>query len=142
MVKYSGMKKFEVLPHAAGSAVRVVASTRAGLITAALQGVFAAAEARVDEMNDEKRERPFSIVAEDFPALLKTLLDKAIIEGLANTEAYDEVRFTLITDKAAEGAFVGKGSMGFGNSAKSVRGGMIVAKNEADEWETTVVVEK
>ncbi len=136
------MKSFEVLPHAMGASVRVLASTRAGLATAALQGVFKVADGHVDTESDEKIERPFSVDATDFPGLLKGMLDQALAAAVQNGEAYDDVRFSLITEKQMDGAFIGKRSKGFATTITSVKGGMMISKNEADEWETTVVVGK
>jgi hypothetical protein len=142
MLYYLSMKKFEVLPHPSGASLKLRASTRAGLITAALQGTFAAEGARTDEESDEKLERPFTLAAPDFPHLLASLLDLALSDASANGEAYDDVHFTLITDKKAEGSFVGKHSKGFAKKIASVSPEMTVEKNVVGEWETTIVLKK
>lgn len=134
------MKTFEILPHAMGAAVRVLASTRVGLATAALQGVFTVAKGQVDTESDEKIERPFSVDASDFPGLLKGMLDQALAAAAKNGDVYDDVRFSLITEKQMDGAFIGKRCKGFATPITSIKGGMTIAKNEAEEWETTVVV--
>ncbi len=129
------MKEFEVLE--GGKAVRVRATTRAGLVTAAIQGLMASAKARTAEI-DEKTERPFAVASDDFGKLLAELLAAAARASQEHKEAYEDVRFTLITDKKAEGAFVGKPAEGFGSLPKAPRGPAVVAKNEAGEWETTL----
>lgn len=135
MVYLSPMKEFEVLN--GGTAIRVRATTRAGLVTAALQGLMAAAKPRTSEV-DEKTERPFSAGAGDFGTLLADLLTEAARSSAEHKEAYEDIRFTLITDKKAEGVFVGRPAEGFGSPVKGVRAPVDVAKNEAGEWETTV----
>ncbi len=129
------MKEFDVLD--GGKAIRVRATTRAGLVTAALQGLMAAAKPRTTEV-DEKTERPFSVASDDFGKLLAALLSEAARASAAHKEAYEDIRFTLITDKKAEGAFVGRPAEGFGSAPKAVPGPADVAKNEAGEWETTL----
>lgn len=136
------MKKFEVVAHASGAALKLRASTRAGLIGAAILGLFAAQGPLMADGSDEKLERPFSVQADDFPRLLAALLGQALADAAANGEAYDDVRFSLVTDKKAEGAFIGKRSNGFAAAIKSVSGKMIVEKNPVGEWETTIVLVK
>ena len=137
MLYLSGMKEFEVL--SGGNAIRVRATTRAGLVTAALQGLMAAASPRTSEI-DEKKERPFSVTADDFGQLLADLLTAAARASDANKEAYEDIRFTLITDKKAEGAFVGRPTKGFKTPLKGAKAPPDVAKNEEGEWETTVTL--
>src|SRR5687768_10373988 len=98
------MKEYELLD---GGTLRVRATTRAGLLTAALQGLMAASEPRTSEV-DEKTERPFAFSAADFGTLLADFLSSASKAAVEHKEAYEDVRFTLITDKKAEGAFVGR----------------------------------
>lgn len=131
------MKEFDVLE--GGKALRVRATTRAGLVTAALQGLMAAAKPRTAEI-DEKTERPFSVASDDFGKLLADLLSEAARASAEHKEAYEDIRFTLITDKKAEGAFVGRPAQGFGAPPKGTRGPAEVAKNEAGEWETTLTL--
>src|SRR5690349_23404952 len=103
------MKEYELLD---GGTLHVRATTRAGLVTAALQGLMAAAGPRTSEM-DVKSERPFSLSADDFGTLLVKFLSTAGKAAEDNKEAYEDVRFTLITDKKAEGAFVGRPAEAF-----------------------------
>ncbi|HTK05186.1 MAG TPA: hypothetical protein VL500_06370 [Candidatus Eisenbacteria bacterium] len=130
------MKEFELLD---GGTIRVRATTRAGLVTASLQGLMAAAQPRTSEV-DEKTERPFSFAAADFGTLLADFLTSASKSAVEHKEAYEDVRFTLITDKKAEGAYVGRPAESFKSAPKQVKAGSEVAKNEAGEWETTVTL--
>ncbi|MEY4744734.1 MAG: hypothetical protein RL272_679 [Candidatus Parcubacteria bacterium] len=137
MIYLPGMKEFEVIGD--GAAIRVRATTRAGLVTAALQGLMAAAKPKTSEV-DEKTERTFAVASDDFGRLLAELLAAAAKASAEHKEAYEDVRFTLITDKKAEGAFVGRPAEGFGFPVKGSKGSIEVAKNESGEWETTVTL--
>lgn len=130
------MKKFEVLPKGTALArIRVQASTRAGLLNAAVQGMFAAAQPDVNQDSDEKIERPFSVMADDAAELLAELLTVALVESAKHQEAFDDVRFTLVTDKKAEGAYIGKACKGYVSPiAAVVRAGLAMEKNEEGEW--------
>lgn len=89
---------------------------------------------------DEKTERPFSLSAADFGTLLADFLAAAAEAAVEHKEAYEDVRFTLITDKKAEGAFVGRPAEGFKRPPTPAKGKPDVAKNESGEWETTVAL--
>ncbi len=129
------MKEFEVLGK--GDSLRVRATTRAGLVTAAVQGLMAAAGPRTSEM-DEKTERLFSVSADDFGKLLSDLLSAAADSSAKHTEAYEDIHFTLITDKKAEGTFVGRPAKSFHDPMRRPKGAIDVSKNEGGEWETTI----
>jgi hypothetical protein len=129
------MKEFEVLD--GGKSVLVRATTRAGLVTASLQGLMDVSRPRTQEI-DVQAERPFSISAADFGTLLSDLLSAATDSSGKFKEAYEDIHFTLITDKKAEGTFVGRPASGFGSPPKKPRGTLVVAKNEAGEWETKI----
>jgi hypothetical protein len=128
------MKKFELLP--GGKGAHATASTRAGLFTALIQGCFGAGEPLAGQSEDEKLERPFKIEAPDPAALMAMLLTEATREAAANGEIYDDISFTLITDKKAEGAFIGR--KGKAPKMCKITGGMEIAKNEEGEWDVTV----
>ena len=132
------MKEFEVLGK--GDSILVRATTRAGLVTAALQGLMAAAGPRTSEM-DEKTERQFAVFADDFGRLLADLLAAATEASAKHKEAYEDIHFTLITDKKAEGTFVGRPAKSFHDPIRKPKGMIGVAKNEAGEWETTIAME-
>lgn len=140
MLYFRGMKEFELVGN---DGVTVRATTRAGLVTASVQGLMAAAGSRVsDSLDEPKLERSFSVSAADFNALLAQLLTMAAKASVDNKEAYEDVRFTLITDKKAEGALVGRPAKGFRAPVSTVRLTADVAKNEGGEWETTIAVSR
>lgn len=134
------MKKFEILPSGEDQArILVQASTRAGLLTGAVQGMFVAAEPDVNPDSDDKIERPFSIMGEDAVDLLVELLASALVESAKHGEAFDDVKFTLVTDKKAEGAFIGKPCKKYGKKLSAAkRQGLAMEKNEEGEWESTI----
>lgn len=138
MLYFRGMKEFELVGK---DGITVRATTRAGLVTASAQGLMAAAGSRVsDNLDEPKLERTFSVSAADFNALLVQLLTLAAKSSVDNKEAYEDVRFTLITDKKAEGALVGRPAKGFRTPVATVTLTADVAKNEGGEWETTIAV--
>jgi SHS2 domain-containing protein len=129
------MKKFEILPKGEAAArIRVTASTRAGILTAAVQGMFAAALPDVDPDSDEKDERPFSVMADDANGLLAALLAEALAVSVKHGESFDDIRFTLATDKKAEGAFIGKTCSKYGAPITGVSGAVSMEKDEEGEW--------
>lgn len=129
------MHRYELLPEQ--GSVRIFGSTRAGLLTAAIQGVCAAADPQpVEDAKDV--ERPFLIESAEFAILLNALITKAISSSQEHQETYREIRFTLVTDKKAEGAFVGRSVSGFGNTIASAASTQDVAKNAEGEWETMI----
>ncbi len=136
------MKRFEILPHTAGVAVKVAASTKAGLVSAALQGMFAAAGARFrveDPVKDKTFERPFSVSSKDFASLLVDLLNEAIASAEKNREAYEDLSLSLITDTKAEGKFVGRTVTGFDKAIKgATHRDLNVQKNVVGLWETVI----
>ena len=87
--------------------VKLEAGTRAGFLIAAMQGVFAVAGA-VGVEGGDMTERPFRIDASDFIGLMASFLSQATALANEQGEKYDEVRFDLITDKKATGAFSGR----------------------------------
>ncbi len=132
------MYSFELLPHTADVRVRAVGDTRAGLLTAALRGMFAASGPSYLEPRTDV-ERTFDLDAGDFPGLLIDFLNEAVYGSDAHHEAYDGVRFTLVTDKKTKGAFLGHPVSGFATQIKAAtHGGLDVKKNEEGRWEATV----
>jgi hypothetical protein len=134
------MKKFVIQP--AGDAIKVTASTKAGLISAAVQGMFEAAGPKwvqEDPVKDHNFERPFSVTAENFPKLLLAILNSALAAAAANKESYEDVAFSLITDIKAEGHFVGRAVKGFKSEIKSAQSNAEkIEKNVVLQWETNV----
>ena len=132
------MKEFEKLSDTKKPALNVRATTRVGLVTAALQGMFTFVIPQ--KVSEEKIERAFSVEATDSANLLANILDFALASATKNNEVYDNVRFTLITDKKAEGNFIGKSAESFTTKIKALtRQDLKVEKNLIGEWETTLV---
>ena len=143
------MKKFRIDTESSVPRVRIVASTRAGFMTVALEGMFAVSKALFVETDIETRfvaqesERPFKVVADDFPHLLANYLEKALKQAKINDEAYIGLRLSLITDKQAEGAFLGQPVTGFGREIKGVvKQGLKVEKNLLGYWESTITFQE
>lgn len=132
------MHQYDILPSTDGVRVKATGSTRAGLLTAAIEGMFAATKPRWEE-GKEETERAFSVSSAGFPALLVAVLTTALAAADANHEAYSTVKFTLITDTKAEGSFIGKSVSGVETRIASVTpNGLAVEKNADGAWETTV----
>lgn len=131
------MKRFELLPDRKG--VFAAATTRAGLYTAALQGWFGTPEALggADANDDDtaKVERQFKLSAPDAVALMQSLLGEAARAAKEHGETYEDVSFTLVTDKKAEGHFVGRKGPA---PICVLRGVDPIEKNEEGEWVTTI----
>lgn len=132
------MSPYDILPHTADMRIRASGGTRAGLLESALKGMFAAAGPRPGE-GDASVERPFSVKAADFPALLVDFLNEAISQSDINKEAYEAVRFDLVTMTEVKGAFVGRPIQGFETQVKAAtHGGLEVKKNEEGLWEAVI----
>lgn len=136
------MKRYEIIPQGKGVALKVNASTKAGLAIAALQGMSAASGPSFTSEESVSSERPFKVESNNFPLLLMDLLNQAIAIGAGNKESYLDIRFNLITDNKAEGVLLGKAVKGFDKEIKAcVDKDKDVAKNDKGEWETTVFFE-
>lgn len=81
--------------------------TRAGLIVAGVKGLFSAANVSLPEAGEEVT-RPFELTADTAIHLILAVLRAAAGQATANQEIYSDVSFSLITDKKAVGAFVGR----------------------------------
>ncbi len=84
----------------------LAASTKAGLMTAAI-GALAAAMAPSPGPEKEV-ERAFTLEASDFNGLMEALAQHAIDTGIERKEIYDGVRFSLITATKAVGELLGR----------------------------------
>ncbi len=136
------MPTFDLLTSKDGDKVKAVGMTRAGLLESALSGMFAAAGARVTEEAPEVI-RPFSLRADDFDGLLSGFLDEAIALSVEHHEAYQAVKFDLITVTEAKGAYVGRRVEGFSDPLKKVRRDVVKAeRNEGGVWEVEIAFER
>jgi SHS2 domain-containing protein len=137
------MREHEILKDGKQIRVRVLASTRAGLVGAAIQGLFEAKSPKYAESEEKAKtvERPFEVKADGFNSLLIAILNEALRQSESNHEAYEEIRLSLIIDNQATGEFIGRAVKGYGNPVKAVeRLGLEVEKNERGHWETIIVL--
>jgi SHS2 domain-containing protein len=132
------MSPYDILPHTADMRVRASGGTRAGLLESALKGMFAAAGPRPGD-GDASVERPFSVKAADFSALLVDFLNEAVSQSDVHKEVYEAVRFDLVTTTEIKGAFIGRPIDGFETQIKAAtHGGVAVERNEEGLWEATI----
>jgi hypothetical protein len=139
------MKKFDILPDKEGKTIRVIASTKVGFVTAALEGMFAVARPRYVEPSEEKRAaadtsaRPFSVTAGNFKDLMVRFLESAWEFSGRHKEAFAGPRFSLITDIKTEGELLGLPVTGFGRAIKGVVcDSPAVQKNQVGNWEAQI----
>ena len=137
------MKKFDRQPD--GSSIRVVATTKAGFLQAALEGTFAVGGIDFAKMAEDgtppgtDRERHFVVEAADFTHILVALLNEALRLAAEKKEAYAGLRLALITDKKVEGDLLGQGSTKLAKGIKSaVCSAEGVHKNQLGYWEANV----
>ena len=132
------MHTFEFLPDGDTRQIRLSASTFAGLMTAGLQGLCAAIQP-IYVMPEVTTERVFSFVAKDSASMLLHFLSYAREQGAAHGEAYDAVRFTLVTPTKVDGTLLGKKMQAVANQVLTVLlPSGSAAKNEQGQWETVV----
>lgn len=138
------MQNFELVIQEGRVKVHAQGSTRPALAVAALRGMLAAAGPRYaaeEEAEGERREKPFSVRGNNFSEVLAGILNAAAEQVGKNIEAYDDIRFTLITETQAEGAFSGRPVAGFGRRLKVSKGDLAILKNDAGAWESDVELE-
>lgn len=142
------VKKYDILPHVGDLRIRVISTTKAGFVSAALEGMFAAAGPKWQEPDEEKRalkpesERPFKVEAESFDQLLVDFLNDAIHQASADHEAFVGVRLSFVTDRKIEGAYLGQPIRGFDTEIKAAtRHDLKVQKNQLGYWEAMLTFE-
>jgi SHS2 domain-containing protein len=108
----TAMNRYELLTENGPTRIRALGSTRAGVFIAAIKGLCAAEKPRFVE-NSERVERLFNVEAADAVNLLAAVLNEARRLSRESLQAYEDVAFTLITDKKAEGKFVDRAVTGF-----------------------------
>ena len=132
---------FDLIASESGDRVKAVGMTRAGLLESALKGTFAAAGAQPPEEGEEVT-RPFALRAADFDALIAAFLDQALRLSTEHGEAYQAVKFDLITVMEAKGAYVGKRAP-IGEPIKAVKKeGLKAERNEGGVWEVEIAYER
>lgn len=134
------MNHFEIVPTDGGFMVQATGITRAGLMTAALKGVFAPMEPQA-EAGAMPQERSFDVSVEDPNQLVRVFLEAALEAAKAHREAYDELRFSLITDKKAIGVFIGKSATFQATVTVAKEPAIEIKKNDVGAWETSIPLE-
>jgi hypothetical protein len=139
------MKQFRISTDPGALEVRVNASTRAGFLTAALEGTMALTLPLYVETDIDKRfvapetEHPFQVAAGSFPAALVGFLNEALKLAREEEKAFVGLRLSLITDKQIEGAFLGQPVTGYGREVgEAIAAGLEVEKNELGYWEAAI----
>ncbi len=132
-----GMTQVEVLQDPLR--IQAAGSTRAGLIVAALKGLFQSANVEYPLEGDEST-REFQIEAESAPQLILSVLRQAAALATEYGEMYAEVSFSLITDKKATGSFVGRalGSKPTMPAITSIDGEIV--KGDDGMWRATIAL--
>jgi SHS2 domain-containing protein len=130
------MKGYEILPHTGDVAVKATGSTREELFSAVLQGMFEAAEPRIE--NNAKVKREFAVESADLDSLLVDLLNEAIYMSHAHREAYDSVRFSELTWTRASGDLIGRPATGFETEIKAATHYDLSVSETEDGWTATV----
>ena len=77
-----------------------------------------AAGARYSD-NQEAARRSFRVEAADWNSLIVDFLNEAIALADENAEVLSEARFSALTDRLAEGEFVGRSVRGFDTEIKA-----------------------
>lgn len=133
------MKTYEIIEHDGHPALRVRGATRAGMISGAVEGIYAMTQPKVKDGAALPEEREFAVQGEDFTELFHRLLNEVLILGKVHKEAYEGIRLSLITETHAQGALLGRSvkSMKRPFAAAALVGGA-VAKNEHRQWDVTV----
>ena len=134
---------YELVEQAGKRCILARGKTRAGLYASAMQGVFALM--RPGKVHDDAKriERQFGLEADSPEHLLARILNEAVAVADAHGETCEEIRFTLVTDKKAEGSFTHCGHTAFESPAMAIRGeGLKIAKNDVTgEWEAVICLE-
>lgn len=138
------MQRFEINETPAGLRLTAIGSTRAGLAIASIMGLFSIqhpSEVASEEAAQEQ-ERVFALSGANFSELLEKLLRGALAESFKNGETYNHLRFDLITDREAKGAYVGR----VAELATPIKGVTVaensVTKREDGTWGAELIIEE
>lgn len=127
---------YEILPHTADMVIRVTATTREDVLRSLIQGMFAAAEPR--EVGEERVERSFAVIGANSAYLVVDFLNVALAESDVRSEAYDDVRFDVVTDEAFVGVLIGHPVGGFATQIKAATYHDLVVQTGPSGWEMRV----
>ncbi|MFH1620641.1 MAG: archease [Patescibacteria group bacterium] len=135
-------QKFEINIHDQGYKIKAWGSTRVGLFIAVLKGILSATGSQFI-LEAENVERGFEIKSDGAESLLVDFVNKVLTNENTNNEAYDDVKFTLITDKVANGRMIGRPVRAKEESLKSaLKQDLVIKKNDEGLWEAEIILEK
>lgn len=132
------MHHFELASQDGRTILRATGSTRAGLVTALVKGL-SVAQAPMILSHEETHERPFSIATQDFTEAVAELLQTALAFSAEYQETYDDVSFSLITDKKIQGQLLGKAINTAGSIVSLAKSGALhISKQDDGSWQAEV----
>jgi hypothetical protein len=136
------MRYHEIIRGEGGDRLLVRASTKAGLLGAAVQGLNEAMEPRFAGEEDAAKmtERKFSVIADNFGETLAALLREQLRLVSEEGEAYDGVRLNLVTDRRIDGELLGRPAEGFGRASVRTLPPEEVVRTVEGEWEATLTL--
>lgn len=134
--------KYEISKEDGQIRIKAFGKTRAGLFTCATHALFEAMGPVRHPENADRTEHGFSVEAETPEVLLAKLLNQVLEVSSKHQQTCEELRLNLITDKKAEGAFVGCAVTHFDQPViDTPHEAVSVKKNEeTGEWEAEIRV--
>ncbi|MFZ2803776.1 MAG: hypothetical protein WA001_00990 [Patescibacteria group bacterium] len=133
------MNNFEIIPSDKGVTIKATGSTRAGLMVAAVKGATAAMDAVATDESSKEIERAFSLSTAAFAGLVTAVVSAVLASSAEHHEAYHDVKFSLITDKQANGAFIGRAA-NVKEPLKLADQAIEPKKNGEGMWEAEIVL--
>lgn len=136
--------KYEISKENSQIHIKAFGKTRAGLFTCATHALFEAMGPVRHPDQVERNERGFAVEADTSEILLAKLLNEVLRVSATHQETCEELRLNLITDKKAEGAFVGCAVTHFDQPViQAPHEAVSVKKNEeTGEWEAVITIAK
>lgn len=130
---------YRLIEHTADLSFEVTAGSFSGLLAEALRAMT---EWTVPSWGGSEAVRAFSVDAPDRAALLVDLLNEALTLSQIHREAYDRIEFHHLTDRLAEGRFIGRSITGAQDEIKAVTyHGARVAHQPDGGWSATVLMD-
>jgi SHS2 domain-containing protein len=122
--------------------IKAFGKTRAGLFTSATHALFEAMGPVRHPDHVERSEHGFAVEADTPEVLLAKLLNEVLRVSATHQETCEELRLNLITDKKAEGAFVGCAITHFDQPViQTPHEAVTVKKNEeTGGWEAEITI--
>lgn len=132
--------KYEISKENGQIFIKAFGKTRAGLFTCATHALFQAMGPVRHPEHIDRNEHGFAVEADSAEVLLAKLLNEVLQVSAKHQETCEELRLNLITDKKAEGAFVGCAVTHFDQPViQTPHEAVAVKKNEqTGEWEAEI----